>query len=344
MMSVPTVSVIVCAYKRGAAISKTLDSILDQTFGDFELIIIDDASGDDTYDVVRSYMDPRVRAIQNETNLNVAGSRNYGLDLARGRYIAHCDHDDWWDRHKLERQVDCLDHDRDLGLLATGLYYIARDGRQRSEPTDPDATPNFYRWLLFIRSCFLHSSIMVRADLLNAHNIRYRRDLKFADDWELYHQVARIAPVWLLPERLTYYNLHGDNWSFVAEDQMRSNGAAFLPQYMSELVGSTLTPEMTTDYFYSVVCGNPCADVDSLRHVGRLMKNVATGFFDRYDTSPEDRAVIKNSAASEWWRVVRATAIRLGPRIMKVYYEDGMPGWRRPSLSSVATGVAKAIL
>jgi len=343
-MTAPTVSVIVCAYKRGAALAKTINSILDQTFDDLELIVIDDASGDDTFDFIKSYADVRVRAIRNETNLNVAGSRNRGLDLARGRYIAHCDHDDWWDRQKLERQVDYLEHDPSLGLLATSLYFVTSGDRLKPEPINPDATPNFFRWRLFLRSCFLHSSIMVRADLLKKYDLRYRQDLKFADDWEFYHQMARVAAVWQLPERLTYYNLHGENWSFVAQDQMRSHGAKFLPEYMSDLVGSALTTETTADYFHSIVCGNPCQDVERLRRVGRLMTDIVTGFFDKYETSPLDRSAIKNGAATEWWRVVRATAIGLGPRVMKVYYEDGMPGWQRPSLSSVATGVARAIL
>jgi len=308
------------------------------------LIVIDDASGDDTYDIIKSYTDPRVRAVQNETNLNVAGSRNHGLDLARGHYVAHCDHDDWWDHRKLERQIDCLERDRSLGLLATAVYYVGSDGRQKLEPIDANSTSYFYRWLLFVRSCFLHSSIIVRADLLKQYGFRYRRDLQFADDWEFYHRVASVAPVWQLPERLTYYNLHGENWSFVAQDLMRSNGEKFLPEYISRLIGHAVAPESMAEYFNSVVYGHSCQDVHSLRRVGRLIKDIASGFFDRYETSPLDRVAIQNGAATEWWRVVRASAIRLGPRIMKVYYEDGMPSWRRPPLSSVATGVARAIL
>ncbi|WP_231189734.1 glycosyltransferase family 2 protein [Haladaptatus sp. DYF46] len=105
----PTVSVIVPTYNRADAIPRTIESVLSQTLEELELIIVDDASQDDTADVVASYDDDRVQFVQHETNRGASAARNTGIERAEGEYIAFLDSDDVWLPTKLEKQVLTLE-------------------------------------------------------------------------------------------------------------------------------------------------------------------------------------------------------------------------------------------
>jgi glycosyltransferase involved in cell wall biosynthesis len=114
----PTVSVIVPTYNRASAVQRTVDSVLDQTYEDFEVIVVDDASTDDTVEVVESYDDPRVTLVSHETNQGGSAARNTGIEAASGTYIAFLDSDDEWLPRKLERQVETLERRDDEWVAA----------------------------------------------------------------------------------------------------------------------------------------------------------------------------------------------------------------------------------
>ncbi|WP_435346664.1 glycosyltransferase family 2 protein [Haloarchaeobius sp. HRN-SO-5] len=105
----PTVSVIIPTYNRADAVQRTIDSVLDQTFEDFEVLVVDDASSDDTPAVVESYDDPRVELVQHQVNRGGSAARNTGIEEATGEYIAFLDSDDEWRPRKLERQHRLLE-------------------------------------------------------------------------------------------------------------------------------------------------------------------------------------------------------------------------------------------
>ena len=106
MESKPLVSAVITAYNRAHLVGRAIDSVLAQTFEDFELVIVDDASQDNTEEVVAAYDDPRIRYIRNETNKGCAGARNVGFLESRGTYVACVDSDDKWLPNKLELQVE----------------------------------------------------------------------------------------------------------------------------------------------------------------------------------------------------------------------------------------------
>jgi len=113
----PLVSIIVPTYNRAHVLPRAIDSVFAQTMGDFELIIVDDASTDTTQELIESIDDPRVRYMRHETNLYAGAARNTGLDAAKGEFIAFLDSDDAWLPHKLEQQV--------AGLREAGEDWVA---------------------------------------------------------------------------------------------------------------------------------------------------------------------------------------------------------------------------
>ncbi|ELZ98097.1 glycosyl transferase family protein [Haloferax mucosum ATCC BAA-1512] len=124
----PTVSVIIPTYNRADVLSRAIDSALDQTLSDVEVIVIDDASGDETDAVVESYDDPRVTYLAHETNRGGSAARNTGIEVATGEYIALLDSDDEWAPTKLERQVETIERRGDEWVAAYCGTTLIDDG------------------------------------------------------------------------------------------------------------------------------------------------------------------------------------------------------------------------
>jgi glycosyltransferase involved in cell wall biosynthesis len=184
----PTVSVIIPTRNRAALLARSIDSVLAQTFGDFELIVINDASTDQTRELLAGIADPRLRVIHREQNKGAAAARNAGLAIARGEFLAFQDDDDYWLAQKLEKQVAALRAaPPDVGWCVGGYivlegstafyvggerYFRNMDYRQGLGETAPDwslvATPN---WLL-------RRTVLERAGLFDER-------LRSWDDWEL---------------------------------------------------------------------------------------------------------------------------------------------------------------
>lgn len=125
----PLVSVIIPTYNRAHLLLRAVQSVLNQTYSHFELIIVDDASTDNTAQVTGEISDPRVRYVRHEYNQGGAAARNTGIDLAQGKYIAFLDSDDLWLERKLEKQVEALSSaDPRVGIVFTGWRRMESDG------------------------------------------------------------------------------------------------------------------------------------------------------------------------------------------------------------------------
>lgn len=121
------ISIIMAAYNSGKTISQSIESVLAQTYTDFELIVINDCSTDNTVEIVNSFDDERIRLISNEKNLGVSRTRHNGVEAARGEWIAILDSDDMWKPDKLMKQVE-LQAQTNAELLYTGSAFIREDG------------------------------------------------------------------------------------------------------------------------------------------------------------------------------------------------------------------------
>ena len=148
----PRVSVILPAYNAEAYLKEAIDSILNQTFPDFQLIVINDCSTDGTEEIIRQYADPRLVPVKNEKNLGIAATLNRGLSLAQGDYIARMDADDISLPHRLERQVAYLDAHPDIAVLGTNVETFDENGPLCTgwSSTDPAQMKADLLWISFI--------------------------------------------------------------------------------------------------------------------------------------------------------------------------------------------------
>ncbi len=200
----PTVSVVLSVRNGGSDLPQALDTILKQSFSDFELIAINNGSTDRTREFLDQIGDPRVRAYHQE-DMGLAAALNRGISLARGRYIARQDHDDLADPTRIAKQVAFLDAHPDHALVGTCAEIWAGDapsGRFHDHPTEDD----ILRFDLLLNNPFVHSSVMMRKSALD-HVGGYASDpaRQPPEDYELWSRLARHYRVANLGERLTVY-------------------------------------------------------------------------------------------------------------------------------------------
>lgn len=171
-MSQNYISVVMPAYNAQTYIEQAIESVLLQTCTDFELIVVDDASTDKTYDIVHKYelKDSRVRCYKNETNSGVAYSRNFGVQQAKYDWIAFIDSDDCWREDKLQKQVEVANKDI-ADIIYTGYGFMDSEGTM-SKNVFRVPTRTVYKELLKqnVMSC---SGIMLRKELLKTHTMKH---------------------------------------------------------------------------------------------------------------------------------------------------------------------------
>lgn len=206
-MSAPRVSVVMAVRDGEPYLAEAVESLLAQTFADFELVVVDDGSSDASRDVVRSYRDPRVRLLENGRNRGLAASLNRGIREARGELLARQDADDVSEPERLARQVAHLDAHPEVALLGSWFREIdsrgghLRDGQLPCEPVD-------VCWRLLFVCPFVHSAVMLRRDAVPGGSGPYDERLAYAMDYELWCRIARRHPVANLPEYLVRYRMH----------------------------------------------------------------------------------------------------------------------------------------
>lgn len=211
----PLVSILLPVYNRAALLRRAVDSVFTQTFQDWELIIIDDASTDETPQIVKLFIarDPRVRAIRNEKNIYITKALGQGLAAARGKYIARLDDDDYWvDPDKLEKQVDFLDTHPDCVVVGGGVIVIDNEDRERFRYFKKETDKEIRKTVLSANP-FSHTTVMFRANVARAVG-GYGTE-RYAEDWELWLKMGKVGTFYNFPEYFTRYTMGDQNRSFI---------------------------------------------------------------------------------------------------------------------------------
>jgi glycosyltransferase involved in cell wall biosynthesis len=209
----PAVSVVMAVYNGTEFLSEAIESVLGQTFTDFEFIIIDDGSTDGTSDIVDRYAsaDPRLRVYRQE-HARLAAALNRGIKLARGKYIARMDADDVAYPHRFERQVQFFDKRQDLAVLGGAFELVGSHGQRGvivRLPEDDAAIKS----KLSSANCLAHPTVMVRKDILTEMG-GYRGQFVHAEDYDLWLRIAERHVLANLAEPILRYRFHRNQVSF----------------------------------------------------------------------------------------------------------------------------------
>lgn len=205
--NIPTISVIIPTYNRTHLIERAIQSVLNQTYQDFEIIVVDDGSIDNTKEVLESFSDKRIRYIRHEKNRGGAVARNTGIKIARGEYIGFLDDDSEWLSKKLEKQMKAFEAaSPEVSIVYTGLLRIENDRKVYiPSPTIKKKENNIQRELL--KKNFIDTStILVKKECLNKVGVFDERLPRF-QDWELVIRISKCYKFKLINEPLviSYY-------------------------------------------------------------------------------------------------------------------------------------------
>lgn len=196
-------------YNGSAFFKKAIDSIINQTFTDFELIIINDGSTDNSEDIIHSYSDSRIRYVKNEKNIGLIETLNKGLELANGNYIARMDADDISAINRLEYQINFLKSNPEVGVLSSKLIMIDEKDCEIGYWQDDfeTVTTKEIKEKLPKINCIGHPTIMFRKELV--HKFKYNKSFKHSEDWGLWlDMLSEGITIAKLDETLLKYRVH----------------------------------------------------------------------------------------------------------------------------------------
>lgn len=210
-MKKPKVTVLMSVYNGELYVRQAIDSIVNQTLTDFEFIIIDDCSSDGTSEIIKSYRDKRIHAVQHTINMGLTKSLNEGIHLSKGIYIARMDADDISLPERLQKQTEFMDNNRDIGVCGSWIKIIRTKSEIWKPPKDDAEICSF---MLFYNAIY-HPTAIIRRDVLIKHNLFYDESFRYGQDYDFwmriskYSRLANIAKV-LVHRRVSHKNRSGN--------------------------------------------------------------------------------------------------------------------------------------
>lgn len=228
MEEIPAISVVVAAYNHGRYIGETIRSVLEQTFEDFEIIVLDDGSTDNTRDIVLSFTDKRVRYFYQENSGLPACGRNRGMSFSRGGYISLLDGDDVWHRDKLKKCKSVLDEMADVDLVCHNESIVYDNKVLRVTSYGP-YTENMYSKLLFGGNCLHSSAVMIRRSVFFDDNYRFceAKDLFTVEDYEYWLRLSKKYRFYFLSDVLGSY-LVTESGAFLSASESNAVNTLYL--------------------------------------------------------------------------------------------------------------------
>jgi glycosyltransferase involved in cell wall biosynthesis len=213
----PAATVLMPLFNGKTYLTQAVESILGQTFGDFELLVIDDGSTDDGPNIVKGYRDPRIRLLANDTNLGIAATLNRGIGLARGKYVARMDCDDISLPHRLEKQFAFMEAHPDVGVCGSRVRRIgAKKGIWKVKARDEAIKSR-----LLFENAMAHPSVMIRKSVLVENNLRYDPALRCSQDYAFWVDLSRHSRLANLEQVLVLYRVHASQISEAKKAEQR---------------------------------------------------------------------------------------------------------------------------
>lgn len=218
----PSITVIMPVFNAIKYVNEAIQSILDQSYPDFEFIIINDGSTDESLEVIKSFNDKRINILNNPSNIGNYPSRNKGINIAKGKYVCVMDADDIAFPTRFERQFKFMEENSEIGLAGSGFRYYGRE-----DDIFREFDYEKIKVILMRNNCFIHPTLIMRHKLLKKYNLRYDEKYYYASDYDFILRAARFFPITNISEILLYYRTH--------EDQITTKNRQKQSEYAKEI-------------------------------------------------------------------------------------------------------------
>lgn len=210
----PLLSVILPVYNREAFVADAIQSILDQTYGDFELIIVDDGSTDSSLEIVKGFPDRRIRILQNEKNSGVSAARNKGIREANGKFLAFMDSDDISAPQRLREQLDLFHRRPEIDICGSWVKFLDSDKTIRHQEEHEEILAQ-----LLLNCSLSLGSVMYRRNI--SQDLLLNEDLQFGEDYELWSRVCWNRKMYNIQKPLLFYRIHQNQISGINKEKQR---------------------------------------------------------------------------------------------------------------------------
>lgn len=243
------VSVLIPLFNAEKYIEQTLMSICQQTYKDFEVVVVDDCGGDSSVRIVEEYQkkDSRIRIIHNEQNMGIAYSRNRGLAECRGEYVALLDDDDLMMPDRLKVQVEYLDNHPEIGAVGGNAQWIDENNNIVRDTIAVITDPIQIKMFLNFRNIFNNSEMTIRKSIIKEHNIEYSSGCYGMEDYKFWIEFSRVALISNLQELILKKRVFSNNETFRMRREQataRKNRYLELQIYSLQKSGFEITPKI----------------------------------------------------------------------------------------------------
>jgi len=276
-MSVPAISVVMPVYDGEKYLQQAIDSILHQTFDDFEFIIVDDASTDGTANILGNYDDKRIIKLRNSKNVGVASSLNYGIKLAKGEFVARMDADDISLPKRLETQYEYLRANKNVAVLGSACELIYANGKRTSSKWIPVVDIYLLKWKLLFKNNVIHPTVMFRRDLIESLG-SYSSEFSHNEDYFLWVRVSSKFNIVNLKDILLYYRVHGNSVSNIEKVAQHAASISVSQYAMSQLLNdASIYNELVCFLLHPYSANNNLA-LQAITQLDRLYESFITRY------------------------------------------------------------------
>ena len=298
------ITVLMSVYNGEPFLRQAIDSILAQSFTDFEFLILDDGSQDHSLEVMRDYTDSRVRVVVNDRNRGLPATLNRGLALAAGAYIARMDQDDIAHPERLQRQFAFMESHPAVGVCGTWMRYFDSERRVWRPPVSDAAI----RVRMLFDCPLAHPSVMLRTDLLRKHKLQYSEDCRKCEDYRFWMDWAPWGEFYNLPEVLMHYRVHEKQMCVTSKPQQQVVADRIRLTYLEQTLGMALSAT-EGEAFMDYVHGRRDLALDRLQAIGRLTVRMLEANESRQAFAPVE---LNRELARRWVRVCRRSKAGAG--------------------------------
>lgn len=312
-MAKPFVSVVMPVYNAMEYVDSAIKSIIDQTYENYELIIIDDGSTDGSKEIIKSFGDNRIVFIENTKNIKLVETLNKGLDMAKGEFIARMDADDIALPQRFEKQVDYLLKNPQVGVLGTA--YESFDAIKKK--VFYEINHDDIKWRQLYECHIAHPTVMMRREVIEKYRFRYSEEFLHAEDYDLWTRISQVSEINNLPQILLKYRLNPLGVSSRFKDIQIANSIKIQKRLFSLMgVEEFTTEEILT--FMDLCYRNYGSGFDYLQKIEEILNrlirgNERTGYFHS--------EFLIGKVHFLWYHACLFN-VKLGPEINKIFLKS----------------------
>lgn len=317
----PKVSVILPVYNAASHLAEAIESIRSQSFSDFEILAIDDASTDESAEIIFSFKDPRVRYIRNDNNIGVARTLNRGIDLARGDYIARMDADDRCRLNRLAKQVDFMDSNKSVVACGTWARMRGAHGNQVFRKPHGGDLPSIYR---FLDNPMIHPTVMMRFSVLKQNGLYYDFKYSRSEDYDFWNKLAQHGKLENIPEIMLDYTIHTGSITSTTVEEMERQTVMIQMREMNQ-IGWKMT-DSEAKFHRDVGHGAKRMSLEELRSAEGWLLRFAAHDWSLFGYDKNDA---KRASAYAWYYCCQAS-IRNGATVAKLWQKSVLSRYYQP--------------